>query len=132
MKKVFEVSGFKGELIAGYNFRGTLVPPNLPASHDVRQECDDRSIKVPSSSGSLWLWVEDINTASNIAVAVFGADDEVVRCDTIEVDPKHQRKGIASALYESASHLFKASVVPSSDRTDDAVAFWAGRTSIDA
>jgi len=56
----------------------------------------------------------------------------MVRCDLIAVQEPHRRKGIATVVYELASEIFDAPVVPATVQSDDARAFWAGRTEIRA
>lgn len=126
-----DVDCFAGEVIPGYKFRCALVPCGLSTTHPARELCDDRSIAVPMSAGSLWCWVEDVSNSAAVAQAVFGADGSVIRCDTVNVDLAHRRKGIAWTLYVIASSLLKAPAVPSDLRSPDAVAFWAGRDFID-
>lgn len=98
----------------GYDFRSTFW------------ECDDRSIQVANTSGSVWMKVFEPHNKSPIAWATFAADHQVVRCDTIEVEYQHRRKGIATALYVIASCIFEAPVIPSDDLSQDSRLFWAG------
>lgn len=45
----------------------------------------------------------------------------------VNVLPAHQRKGVATALYNYAEKLLGVTLKPSSSQTDDGKAFWANR-----
>lgn len=125
MRRITESSMLRGNLTE--NFRVEIA--QVPQGCDFRAavwECDDRSICLPNTSGSLWMRVFELQSESPIAVATFAADDQVVRCDTIEVEDDYLRKGIATALYVKASCIFGAPVIPSDDLSEDGQSFWAG------
>ena len=107
------------------------VPPGLPAIHVAREQFDDRSIAVPRESGSVWfrVWAKGERLA---ATATFAADRNAVRCDGIDVEVPYRLKGIATVLYHLASRMFAAPVIPSDVQSEDARAFWGGRSEIRA
>jgi hypothetical protein len=107
-----------------------LVPCNLPTQREVRELCDDRTIVVPLSSGSIWFDVFDTPSRDSIAQAVFAADDDLVRCDSIYVAEGHEERGIADRLHRLASRVFDAPVVPDEYLTEEEQRFWGDRTSI--
>ena len=45
----------------------------------------------------------------------------------IQVLPEHQRKGVATALYDHIEDLFGYSLKPNTQQTDDGIAFWNSR-----
>lgn len=118
-----------GDLSDDYRFEAAAIPAGL-SHREAPWECDDRSVDVVNTSGSLWVRVFCDEQDTPIAVATFAADDEVVRCDTIDVNVEHRCRGIANALYHLAACLFEAPVVPSGNLLDGGEAFWRGRTSI--
>ena len=128
--KIGSVRRFEIDIGDQYVATVTLVPAGVPASDAIREDHDDRSLHVPCSSGSVWCDVHMQDQGAFAANAVFGADDEVVRCDTIDVMQDHQRKGIARHVYEIASCVFGAPVVPSGILSEGAKKFWAGQASI--
>ena len=105
------------------------VPPGLPADHQARDGFDDQSIAVPREAGSVWfrVWVPGDRF---VAAATFAAGDQTVQCDGIDVEAIYRRQGIATALYELASSIFAAPVIPSATQTSDAKAFWGDRSEI--
>jgi len=125
-----EIEQFEGEVLPGFLFKVVKIPPGLASTHPARERCDDRSIHVPKSAGSVWIEVWTSTGASLAASATFAADAEAVRCDTVDVMPDYRRLGIATVLYRLASELFEAPVVPSETLSEDARLFWGRRTSI--
>ena len=120
-----------GTLFDSYHFAVALVPPRLSYLKALWEECDDRSIAVANSSGSLWFKVFQADVEPQIAHAIFAGDDQVVRCDDINVDEPHRGKGIGHSLYRCAACIFEAPVIPSSTMLDGGERFWRGRTSIE-
>ena len=58
----------------------------------------------------------------------FGRDPDNNRyVGSVEVEPEHQRKGIASNLYDFAEKVVGERFVPDSQQTNDAKAFWKNR-----
>ena len=117
-------------VIRRYDAKITEVPYGLHARDTTRECFDDRSIGVAHDMGSIWIYVFEPETGALVANAVFGADNAVVRCDTIEVMLAYRGKGVAKALYQLASCIFEAPVVPSTILSPDAVKFWGKKTQI--
>lgn len=112
----------------GYFFLITIVPPGLPVDHPARERFDDRSIDLPHELGSAWIIARQNGREGTIvATATFAATREAVRCDSVEVDKKHRRRGIATALYDLAARVFERPVEPSDNLSEDAKAFWSSR-----
>ena len=109
----------------------TEVPPGLLAGDPIREQFDDRSIDVGHSLGAIWFNVVD-SSGAHVATATFAGDGLAAQCDTIDVESAYRRKRVASLLYLIASKIFAAPVVPSSNRSDDALAFWGDQTEISA
>jgi hypothetical protein len=118
------------KVVERYDAMVTEVPSGLDPNDPARERFDDRSIDVPHDNGSVWIEVRDPEKGELVAIAVFGADAKVVRCDTVEVTLHYRRKGVATALYRLASSLFKAPVVPTDNLSADAVAFWGQQSEI--
>ncbi len=112
-----------------YIIHVSCIPLGLPRGDPLRQRFDDHTISVPNVNGSVWFTVEDAAT-NVVAHATFACGPADVQCDTITVDPGHQRRMIATAIYHLAASIFAASVVPSANRTPAVVAFWGTRTQI--
>lgn len=112
-----------------YRAEAYCVPPCLPATHRVRQRFDDRSIPLPKVLGSVWFEVWEPG-GGLVAQATFAGGAATVQCDGIDVDADHRRKGIATAVYNIASSIFAAPVVPAAVQTADAKVFWNGRSQI--
>lgn len=113
-----------------YQVTVTELPPGLSASHPLTGILDSRSIKVPKTAGAIHLLVETRDHKQMIGVAVFAADEDVVRCDSIEVMPDYRRQGVATGLYRLASRIFRGPVVPSDELNENDKAFWGSRTEI--
>lgn len=105
------------------------VPDGLLRTDVARHQFDDRSMGVPHGMGSIWFIVTGPSEVI-IAQATFGGDAGKVRCCTITVEPAFRRQGIATLLYLLATDKFAAPVVPSNDRTADAIAYWGHRVEI--
>lgn len=108
----------------------TLVEPELPSDSVWRHECDDRSVAVPKSHGTVSFEIFTTDSSEFVGHGVFAADHLAVQCDTIDVQIPFRRKGIASWMYLRASEVFAAPVHPSSILSHDALAFWGGRKAI--
>lgn len=106
-----------------------MHPARLPTNDRVRDRFDDRTIAVPKAPGSVWFEVWDPQNAL-AAHVTFAAEGQSVRCDGIEVEQPHRRKGIATALYQLASEIFAGPVVPAQVQTIEAKMFWNGRSQI--
>ncbi|VTO17790.1 hypothetical protein [Brevundimonas vancanneytii] len=111
-----------------YRVEANCIPPD-EADARIRDRFDSRAIDLPKELGSIWFEVFD-PVGAWAATATFACGEGVVRCDLIEVERPHRRQGIATVVYILASKIFDAPVVPASVRSDDALAFWAGRTEI--
>ena len=118
------------KVLERYDATITEVPFGLAPHDPVRESFDDRSNGVPHDMGSAWIEIRDPVKSELVATSVFGADAKVVRCYTVEVTLAYRRKGIATALYQLASCIFEAPVVPSDILSDDAAAFWGKQTEI--
>ena len=127
---IVELDRLEGPLRSGFKVVVVKVPPGLPLDHRCRELYDDRSVRVPCEAGTIWCTVQAPDGADGVACATFAADSESVRCDTIDVTPEYRRKGIANALYDLASSVFGAAVIPSDLLTDDGRRFWGTRTKI--
>ena len=112
----------------GYFFDVAVVPSKLPFNHPARDRFDDRAIAVPNELGSVWVTVYSHEDKSSIAaVATFAATNDSVRCDSVEVNLTHRRRGVATPLYDLASKVFELPIVPSDTLSEDAKAFWSNR-----
>ena len=129
VKAITEAAVWSGKLLGGYEFEVGLVPAGLPYQQ-APWESDDRSIAVPNTSGSLWFRITPTGHETQVAIATFAADDAVVRCDTIDVELPHRRKGIADHVYRIAVCIFEAPVIPSGTQLPGGALFWQGRASI--
>lgn len=118
------------KLPQGYVATVTKIPLGLDTQHPMRDCFDDRSIAVANQMGAIWCHVEDHATGVLVATAVFAADAQVVRCDTVDVAKGYQKKGVATAIYKIASSIFAAPVVPSGNLSPDAKLFWGTKTQI--
>lgn len=125
--KISEPEELEGEILPSFVFKVVKIPAGLADTDPIRERYDDRSIEVPKSAGSIWVEVRTSTDASLAAWATFAADDREVRCDTVDVMPDYRRLGIANALYQLASELFEAPVVPSDTLSEDARLFWGAR-----
>lgn len=121
---------FQETLRHGFVATITRIPFGLSSRDDLREAYDDRSMDVAITMGSLWFHVEDAQTGALVATAVFGADGQVVRCDTIDVMKNYLRRGVGTAIYKIASREFAAPVVPSALQSAEARAFWGTRSQI--
>lgn len=121
---------FEEKLPQGYAAIVTIVPAGLATQDPLRERHDDRSIDVDKTMGSVWIDVVDPADDAMVATAVFAADARVVRCDTVDVMPAYREKGVATALYKIASHVFDAPVVPSGLLSDEAKLFWGAKRQI--
>lgn len=121
---------FEETLPQGYAAFITLVPAGLDTQDPLRERHDDRSIAVDKTMGSVWIDVVDYVGGAMVATAVFAADAQAVRCDTVDVMPLYRRKGVATALYKIASRSFAAAVVPTDNLSEDAKRFWGTRSRI--
>jgi hypothetical protein len=108
----------------------TVVPHGLTGGDVWRHECDDRSVTVPKSHGTVSFEVFTIDSSQFVGQGVFAADHVAVQCDTIEVGIPFRRQGIGSWMYLQASKIFAAPVHPSANLSNVALAFWGGRKSI--
>jgi hypothetical protein len=129
-KAITQVQRWSGPIDEVFELVAMEVPPGLARDDPHRSIFDDRSIEVPKSHGSLWCDVQLKSDGSFVGKAVFAADDEVARCDTVDVMPEYRRRGLAAALYQLAADIFEVPVVPTDLRSDDAIAFWGERTEI--
>lgn len=118
------------EILDSYDATIVEMPFGLDPRNPLREHFDDRSVGVHHGMGSIRIIVCDAGARAIVAIAVFGADAGVVRCDTIEVSSLYRRKGVAMALYQLASCIFEAPVVRSHILSPDAVLFWGNRTQI--
>lgn len=121
---------FEETLPQGHAATVTLVPAGLATQHPLRERHDDRSIAVDKTMGSVWIDVVDPADDAIVATAVFAADAQAARCDTVDVMPPYREKGVATALYKVASRVFDAPVVPSGLLSDEAKLFWGAKTQI--
>jgi hypothetical protein len=119
----------RGDFLDDYECEVAFIPLGLPF-HEAPWESDDRSISVANTSGSLWFRIYPKGSETPIAIATFAADADVVRCDSINVDEAHRRRGIANHAFWLAACFFEAPVVPSSTQLSGGQLFWHGRTSI--
>ena len=133
MKKIESAQSLTGQLEARgeYDFHAALIPPHLEDRDALRASYDDRSLHVPCGCGSIWFHVYERHGGAFVATAVFAADEDSVRCDTVDVMPDHRRKRIATALYQWASALFEAPVVPSMVLSEEAKLFWGDKDKIE-
>jgi GNAT superfamily N-acetyltransferase len=129
-KAIIEVQKWSGPIGERFKLVATEVPAGLATEDPHRSLYDDRTIEIPSSNGSLWCDVERADGAAFVGKAVFAADAEVARCDTVDIMPQYRRQGLAAALYQLAADIFETYVVPTNLRSNDAIAFWGGRTEI--
>ncbi|WBO24320.1 hypothetical protein [Sphingomonas abietis] len=121
---------FQETLPQGYAAIVTLVPTGLDTQDPLRERHDDRSIDIDNTMGSVWIDVVDPENDAVVATAVFAADAQAVRCDTVDVMLPYREKGVATALYRIASRVFDAPVVPSGLLSDEAQLFWGVKTQI--
>lgn len=119
----------QGAFLEDYGCEIALIPQGFPYQQ-APWDSDDRSISVPNTSGSLWFRVYPRSGQMPIAAATFAADAAVVRCDSIEVEELHRRRGIAKHAYLLAACIFEAPVVPSSTQLPGGLLFWRNRTSM--
>lgn len=117
-------------ILESYDATITEVPYGLDPHDPTREDFDDRSMAVPHDMGSIWIDVREYPKGALVALAAFGADATVVRCHNIEVMLAYRKKGVAKALYQLASCIFEAPVVPSAILSPDAVKFWGKQTQI--
>ena len=113
----------------GYRIGVYVIPPETGDNHSFPENFDDRSIGVPKDHGSVWARVydEENNIVGNATLA---SDGNAVRCDSIDIDEQHRCKGLATTIYEAASHIFGCPVVPSDILSQEAKGFWGNRTQI--
>ncbi|MEL7831333.1 hypothetical protein AAG604_04145 [Citromicrobium bathyomarinum] len=121
---------FQETLPQGYAAIVTLIPAGLDSQDPLRESHDDRSIDIDKTMGSVWIDVVNPADDAMIAMAVFAADAQAVRCDTVNVMPPYRKKAVATALYKIASRVFDAPVVPSGLLSDEAQMFWGVKTQI--
>lgn len=126
VRLVQELRKWAVDLSGGYRCDCVEVPHGTDW-YQTPWECDDRSIDVPKSSGSIWFRVFFDEDTTWIASAIFAADDEFARCDDVNVDPGHQRRGIATFLYALASIIFEARVIRSDSILKDGEKLWEGK-----
>ena len=105
------------------------IPPATGDNHPFPENLDDRSIGVPKTHGSVWARVYDQQN-NIVGHATLASDGVAGRCDTIEIDKQHRRKGLATKIYKIASHVFGCPIVPSDTLTQDAKNFWGNQTHI--
>jgi hypothetical protein len=129
VKAIVEAVVLSGPLFDDYRIEVAQVPSGL-SYLEAPWDCDDRSVKLPKSSGTLWFRVFVGDSETVIAHAVFAADNAVARCNSIDVDERHRRREIASHLYRCAACFFDAPVVPSGTTLPGGKLFWGSRTSI--
>lgn len=112
-----------------YRVEAYCIPPGPTADVRVRDRFDNRTIELPKDLGSIWFEVFD-RSGGWAGSATFAGGDGAVQCDLIQIEPAHRCKGIATLLYQIASSTFEAPVIPSITQSDEAKAFWAGRSQI--
>jgi GNAT superfamily N-acetyltransferase len=62
-----------------------------------------------------------------VGLADFGWQDGAYVCLTVGVEKKYQRQGVATAMYNIAESVAGEKLVPSSNRSPEADAFWSAR-----
>ena len=115
---------YKEHFAPRYQATVTELPPGVTHTHPLTDILDPRAITVPNTAGAIHILIETQDRKHIVATAVFAADEDVVRCDSIDVMPDFRRQGVATGLYKLASRIFRAPVVPSDNQTEDAKAFW--------
>ena len=73
------------DLDNGYKVEIAFIPAELPDDHPLRERHDARSIAVPATAGSLWMPLFTAGDQHYVGAAIFAADDESVRCATVDI-----------------------------------------------
>lgn len=114
-------------LNGNYEVDWIALPTNVKVDDDILEIFDPCTVSPPKTNGVLCCNVYVFEGREYVGFAHFGADENSIVCSGIDISKDHQRKGIATLIYDHAELVFNGVTKPSNTQFQGAVEFWKKR-----